>query len=212
MPTRNRGRLDQHESLAPARPPPSQAHPEKTVRRAEASIRQAEHAHLMAQGHHLEEEVSTRGQGGAEDRDRLERMTTRPVELVGSCANVNDIFAALPGRDIGERQAAFGFVDDALRSRGGQGRCAPLRGAAIAGILDRRFAAGQLAFVAEGGCLSPSACACSRQDLRRCFRLSWNVAASKSKAAQGRFVDDLSFDFDLRWRAPCWVHGRNPRP
>ena len=74
MPTGDRGRLDQHETLLPPGPPSSQAHPEKTVRRAEASIRAAEYAQLMAQGNHLEEKVSTRGQGAEERRDRPERV------------------------------------------------------------------------------------------------------------------------------------------
>lgn len=74
MPTVDGGRLDQHESRAPPRPPPSQAYPEKTVRQAEASIRPAKYAHLMAQGHHFEKEVSVRGQGGAERRDPPERV------------------------------------------------------------------------------------------------------------------------------------------
>ena len=40
------------------------------VRQAEASIRPAEYGQLMAQRHHLEEEVSTCGQRGEERRDR----------------------------------------------------------------------------------------------------------------------------------------------
>ena len=63
LPTGDRGRLDQHESLLPLRPPPSQAHPEETVRRAEASIRTVEDAQLVSQGKDLEEQVCTRGQG-----------------------------------------------------------------------------------------------------------------------------------------------------
>ena len=63
MPTGDRGRLDQHESLPPAGPEPSQAHPEETVRRAEASIRTGEDTQLVSQGKDLEEEVGTCGQG-----------------------------------------------------------------------------------------------------------------------------------------------------
>src|SRR6516165_10694258 len=55
MPTGNRGRVDQHEPVLPAGPPPAQAHPEKTVGRAEASIRPAEYGQLMAERHQLEE-------------------------------------------------------------------------------------------------------------------------------------------------------------
>ena len=78
MPTGDRGRLDQHEGLAPPGPPPSQAHPQLTVRRTEASIRPAEYAQLMAQGKNLEEEVSTRGEGGLEHRDRPDRVGHGP--------------------------------------------------------------------------------------------------------------------------------------
>ena len=61
---------DEHEPVLPAGPPPAHAHPEKTVRREEASIRPAEYGQLMAQRHHLEEEVSTCGHRGEERRDR----------------------------------------------------------------------------------------------------------------------------------------------
>jgi hypothetical protein len=44
------------------RPPPSQAHPKETVRRAEASIRTREDTQLVSQGKDLEEQVGTRGQ------------------------------------------------------------------------------------------------------------------------------------------------------
>ena len=77
MPTGDRGRLDQHETLPPPGPEPSQAHPEETVRRAEASIRTREYTELMAQGKKLKEEVATRGQGGPEGRDRPEGLTHR---------------------------------------------------------------------------------------------------------------------------------------
>jgi hypothetical protein len=63
LPPGDRGRLDQHESLLPLRPPPSQAHPEETIRRAEASIRTREDTQLVSQGKDLEEQVGTRGQG-----------------------------------------------------------------------------------------------------------------------------------------------------
>src|SRR6516164_6698059 len=69
-PTGNRGRVDQHEPVLPAGPPPAQAHPEKTVRRTETSIRPAEYGQLMGQRHHLKEEVSTCGHRGEERRDR----------------------------------------------------------------------------------------------------------------------------------------------
>jgi hypothetical protein len=77
MPTGDRGRLDQHESLPPPGPEPSQAHPEQTVRRAEASIRTREYTQLMAQGKKLEEQVATREQGRPEGRDRPEGLTHR---------------------------------------------------------------------------------------------------------------------------------------
>jgi hypothetical protein len=50
MPTGDRGRLDQQESLPPPGPEPSQAHPEETVRRAEASIRTREYTQLDGAG------------------------------------------------------------------------------------------------------------------------------------------------------------------
>ena len=61
LPPGDRGRLDQHESLPPSRPQPSQAQPEQTVRRAEASIRTGENTQLLAEGKNLEEEVCARG-------------------------------------------------------------------------------------------------------------------------------------------------------
>jgi hypothetical protein len=75
MPTGDRGRPDKHQRVPPPRPQPSQAQPEQTVRRAEASMRTSEYAYLVAQGKILEEEVSTRGQGRPERRDRPERVT-----------------------------------------------------------------------------------------------------------------------------------------
>jgi hypothetical protein len=56
---------------------PSQAQPEQTVRRAEASIRTGEDTQLVAQGKMLEKQVSTRGQGRSERRDRPEGVTHR---------------------------------------------------------------------------------------------------------------------------------------
>ena len=70
LPTGDRGRVDHHEPVLPAGPPPAQAHPEQTVRPAEPSIRPAEYGQLMVQRHHLEEKVSTCGQRGEERRDR----------------------------------------------------------------------------------------------------------------------------------------------
>src|SRR6266849_5422808 len=75
MPTGDRGRLDQHESLSPPWPPPSQANPEYTVRWSEASIRTGEYTQLVAQGKNLEEEVATRGQGRPHRRDCPEGLT-----------------------------------------------------------------------------------------------------------------------------------------
>jgi hypothetical protein len=77
MPTGHRGRLDQHESLSPLRPTPSQAHPEKTVRRSEASIRTGEYTQLVAQGKSLEEEVARRGQGRPQRCERPAGLTHR---------------------------------------------------------------------------------------------------------------------------------------
>jgi hypothetical protein len=63
LPPGDRGRLDQHESLPPLRPPLSQAHPEETVGRAEPAIRTVEDTELVSQGKDLEEQVCTGGQG-----------------------------------------------------------------------------------------------------------------------------------------------------
>jgi hypothetical protein len=77
MPTGDRGRLDQHQRFPPPKPHASQAQPEQTVTRAEASIRTSEYAQLVAQGKTLEEEVSTRGQGRPERRNRPEGVPHR---------------------------------------------------------------------------------------------------------------------------------------
>jgi hypothetical protein len=72
MPTVDRGRLDQHESLLPPRPPPSQAHLEKTVRRAEASTRPAEYALSFAKtgaAHLLVTLANVSGIDRPDDRD-----------------------------------------------------------------------------------------------------------------------------------------------
>ena len=60
MPTVDRGRLDQDESLAPPRPRPSQAAPEQPVRGAETSIGTREDTELMTKSQDLEEEVLRR--------------------------------------------------------------------------------------------------------------------------------------------------------
>ena len=62
LPPGDRGRLDQHEGLPPLRPPSSQAHPEETVRRAEALTRTGEDTQLVSQGKDLEDQVFSRGQ------------------------------------------------------------------------------------------------------------------------------------------------------
>jgi hypothetical protein len=103
MPTGNRGRVDQPEPVLPAGPPPAHAHPEKTVRRAEASIRPAEYGQLMAQRHHLEEEVSTCEHRGEERRDRERVAHGRENEP--AAAPTSTIFVSFTARDIGERQA-----------------------------------------------------------------------------------------------------------
>ena len=70
MPPRDRGRVNYHERLLPARPPPSYAEPEQTVRSAKASIRTTKDRQLVTQGDNVEEQVSTRRQGRSECRDR----------------------------------------------------------------------------------------------------------------------------------------------
>jgi hypothetical protein len=61
MPAGDRGRLHQHQRVLPPRPPPSQAHPEQSVRWAKAPIRTTKDRQLMAQCQTLNEEVSTDG-------------------------------------------------------------------------------------------------------------------------------------------------------
>jgi hypothetical protein len=78
MPTVDRGRLDQHESLAPPRPHPSQAEPEQAVRGAETSMGTSEDTELMTKSEDLEEEVPTRAQGGAKHRNRPQRESHWP--------------------------------------------------------------------------------------------------------------------------------------
>jgi hypothetical protein len=70
MPAGDRGRLHQHQRVLPPRPPPSQAHPEQSVRWAKASIRTTKDRQLMAQCKTLNEEVSTHRQGDPKRHDR----------------------------------------------------------------------------------------------------------------------------------------------
>ena len=60
MPTVDRGRLDQHQRVSPARPEPSQQQPEDTVRWAKATIRTNEYMQLVVEGEDFEQQVSTR--------------------------------------------------------------------------------------------------------------------------------------------------------
>jgi hypothetical protein len=55
-------RLNQHQRVAPRRPHPLQDQPQQTVKRSKAPIRTRQDAQLVAQGKHLEQEVSTRRQ------------------------------------------------------------------------------------------------------------------------------------------------------
>src|SRR6516225_6804429 len=102
MPTVDRGRLDQHERLAPPRPHPSQAEPEQSVRGAETSMETRADTELMTKSEDLEEEVPTRAQGGAKHRNCPHRET-HCCRMAGSRAKVNDF---LLGRDNGERQGS----------------------------------------------------------------------------------------------------------
>jgi hypothetical protein len=77
MPMVDRSRLDQDERLAPPRPQSSQDQPQQTVSCAKPSIRTGEHAHLMAQGQDLEQQVSTGRQGESDCRDRPTGVTHR---------------------------------------------------------------------------------------------------------------------------------------
>ena len=97
MPTVDRGRLDQDESLAPPRPRPSQAEPEQPVRGAATSIGTRADTELMTKSEDLEEKVPTCVPGGANHRN-AKRIGRRRA---GSRANVNDF---LLGRDNGEGQ------------------------------------------------------------------------------------------------------------
>jgi hypothetical protein len=78
MPTVDRGRLDQDESLAPPRPRPSQAEPEQAVRGAETSMGTRADTELMTKSEDLEEKVPTCVQGGAKHRHRPQRETHWP--------------------------------------------------------------------------------------------------------------------------------------
>ena len=74
MPTVDRGRLDQDESLAPPRPRPSQAEPDQPVRGAETSIGTRADTELMTKSEDLEEKVPPCVQGGRRsDRGRPPR-------------------------------------------------------------------------------------------------------------------------------------------
>jgi hypothetical protein len=75
MPTIDGGWLDQHQRFPPPGPQPAQNQPEQAVRAAEASIGTRENAQLVAK---LEEEVSTREQGGPKRRNRPQRVSHLP--------------------------------------------------------------------------------------------------------------------------------------
>jgi len=77
MPTVDRGRLNQHERVSPARPHPTQDQPQQTVSAAKAPIRPSENAQLVAQSKNLEQQVSTRLQGDSDCRDRSDDTTHR---------------------------------------------------------------------------------------------------------------------------------------
>ena len=78
MPTVDRGRLDQDESLAPPRPHPSQTEPEQAVRGAETSMGPREATELMTKSEDLEEEVPMRAQRGAKQGNRPRRESHWP--------------------------------------------------------------------------------------------------------------------------------------
>ena len=64
MPPIDGGWLDQHQRFPPPGPHPAQNQPEQAVRGAEAAIGTRENAQLVAKREGLEEEISTREQGG----------------------------------------------------------------------------------------------------------------------------------------------------
>jgi len=75
MPTVDRGRLNQHKPVSPARPHPTQDQPQHRVSAAKAPIRPSEDAQLVAQSKNLEQQVSTRRQGESDCRDRSDDAT-----------------------------------------------------------------------------------------------------------------------------------------
>jgi hypothetical protein len=77
MPTVDGGRLNQHQRVSPPRPHPSQDQPQQTVRRAKAPIRTCQDGQLVAQGKHLEQQVSTRRQRESDRSDRPDDVTHR---------------------------------------------------------------------------------------------------------------------------------------
>jgi hypothetical protein len=62
VPPIDSGRLNQHQRVGPPRPHPSQDQPQQTVRRSKVPIRTRQHGQWVAQGKHLEQEVSPRRQ------------------------------------------------------------------------------------------------------------------------------------------------------
>jgi hypothetical protein len=77
MPTVDGGRLNQHQRVSPPRPHPSQDEPQQTVRWAKTPIRTRQNGQLVAQGQHLEQQVSTRRPRESDRSDRPADMTHR---------------------------------------------------------------------------------------------------------------------------------------
>jgi hypothetical protein len=69
--------LNQHERLSPPRPHPAQHQPQQTVRRVKAPVRTHQDGQLVAQGKHLEEQVSTRQQRESDRSDPPDDATHR---------------------------------------------------------------------------------------------------------------------------------------
>ena len=109
MPTVDRGRLDQHESLAPPRPHPSQTEPEQAVRGAETSMGPREATELMTKSEDLEEESrcvhrAVRSTATVRNANRIGRR------MAGSRANVTGFLLGLNNGE-GQPDHPMGTID-----------------------------------------------------------------------------------------------------
>ena len=77
MPAIDRGWPDEYQRFSPPGPQPPQEQAKQTISGAETSIRPSENTELVAEGKHLEQEISTRRQPRSERSDCPEGSSHR---------------------------------------------------------------------------------------------------------------------------------------